>query len=245
MIWCGEPGTSSAPSWAGQTRWCSRASASSGTGWKDSGSGSSRRRSTPSLPRTRTGRCDRCRDVGHAASARTVSTPADLPRDDGAPARVSREAMHRLRRTAARRHAAVAQVSRWDRLKDPVGLLALLRRARDGPRRPPGPRRPRRRGGRRRSRGRRGARRGRAALRALPDDIRERVHLISLPMDDLEENAAMVNALQRRADIVVQKSLAEGFGLTVAEAMWKQSRSWPGRSAGSRIRSSTARAGCS
>jgi trehalose synthase len=31
----------------------------------------------------------------------------------------------------------------------------------------------------------------------------------------------MVNALQRRADIVVQKSLAEGFGLTVAEAMWK------------------------
>jgi trehalose synthase len=31
----------------------------------------------------------------------------------------------------------------------------------------------------------------------------------------------MVNALQRRADIVVQKSLAEGFGLTVSEAMWK------------------------
>jgi trehalose synthase len=40
-------------------------------------------------------------------------------------------------------------------------------------------------------------------------------------MDDDEENAAMVNALQRRADVVVQKSLAEGFGLTVAEAMWK------------------------
>lgn len=31
----------------------------------------------------------------------------------------------------------------------------------------------------------------------------------------------MVNALQRRAHVVVQKSLAEGFGLTVAEAMWK------------------------
>src|SRR5205809_6934228 len=29
------------------------------------------------------------------------------------------------------------------------------------------------------------------------------------------------SALQRRADVVVQKSLAEGFGLTVAEAMWK------------------------
>jgi trehalose synthase len=32
----------------------------------------------------------------------------------------------------------------------------------------------------------------------------------------------MVNALQRHADVVVQKSLAEGFGLTVSEAMWKQ-----------------------
>ena len=31
----------------------------------------------------------------------------------------------------------------------------------------------------------------------------------------------MVNAIQRRAQVVVQKSLAEGFGLTVAEAMWK------------------------
>jgi trehalose synthase len=40
-------------------------------------------------------------------------------------------------------------------------------------------------------------------------------------MDDGAENAAIVNALQRHADVVVQKSLAEGFGLTVAEAMWK------------------------
>jgi trehalose synthase len=40
-------------------------------------------------------------------------------------------------------------------------------------------------------------------------------------MHDLEENAAMVNALQRQAAVVVQKSLHEGFGLTVAEAMWK------------------------
>ena len=31
----------------------------------------------------------------------------------------------------------------------------------------------------------------------------------------------MVNALQRHARVIVQKSLAEGFGLTVAEAMWK------------------------
>jgi trehalose synthase len=40
-------------------------------------------------------------------------------------------------------------------------------------------------------------------------------------MEDVEENAAIVNALQRDAAVVVQKSLAEGFGLTVAEAMWK------------------------
>jgi trehalose synthase len=40
-------------------------------------------------------------------------------------------------------------------------------------------------------------------------------------MADAEENAAIVNALQRWSSVVVQKSLAEGFGLTVAEAMWK------------------------
>jgi trehalose synthase len=56
---------------------------------------------------------------------------------------------------------------------------------------------------------------------ALDPAVRERVHLAMLPMDDLEENAAIVNALQRNAAVVVQKSLAEGFGLTVAEAMWK------------------------
>jgi trehalose synthase len=40
-------------------------------------------------------------------------------------------------------------------------------------------------------------------------------------MDDPDENAVIVNALQRAAAVVVQKSLAEGFGLTVTEAMWK------------------------
>ena len=34
--------------------------------------------------------------------------------------------------------------------------------------------------------------------------------------------ASIVNALQRHATIVVQKSLKEGFGLTVTEAMWKE-----------------------
>ena len=55
----------------------------------------------------------------------------------------------------------------------------------------------------------------------LPEEARRRVHLASLPTEDGEENAAIVNALQRRADVVVQKSLREGFGLTVSEAMWK------------------------
>jgi trehalose synthase len=40
-------------------------------------------------------------------------------------------------------------------------------------------------------------------------------------MRDGEENAAFVNAIQRKAEVVAQKSLAEGFGLTVSEAMWK------------------------
>jgi trehalose synthase len=55
----------------------------------------------------------------------------------------------------------------------------------------------------------------------LPEEIRRFVHLVTLPMDDVDENAALVNAVQRHATVVVQKSLAEGFGLTVAEAMWK------------------------
>jgi trehalose synthase len=57
--------------------------------------------------------------------------------------------------------------------------------------------------------------------RQLPTDQRRRIRLVRLPMGDIEANAAMVNALQRHADVVVQKSLVEGFGLTVAEAMWK------------------------
>ena len=43
-------------------------------------------------------------------------------------------------------------------------------------------------------------------------------------MDDSDENATIVNALQRHAAVVVQKSLAEGFGLTVTEPMWKKRR---------------------
>lgn len=43
------------------------------------------------------------------------------------------------------------------------------------------------------------------------------IHILVLPPDSNIE----VNALQRAATIVIQKSLREGFGLTVAEAMWK------------------------
>ena len=57
--------------------------------------------------------------------------------------------------------------------------------------------------------------------RELPHAIRARVQLVCVPMHDLDENAAIVNALQRHAAVVTQKSLAEGFGLTVAEAMLK------------------------
>ena len=59
------------------------------------------------------------------------------------------------------------------------------------------------------------------AWHALPHYARCQIQLACLPMHDLEENAAIVNALQHLASVVVQKSLAEGFGLTATEAMWK------------------------
>jgi trehalose synthase len=118
----------------------------------------------------------------------------------------------------------VVQVSRWDRLKDPVGVMQGFVRSMKTS----------------------GADHAELMLvgpevKAVSDDPeglevyqevigrwkqlenehRQRIHLVTLPMDDLEENAAMVNALQRHAAIVIQKSLREGFGLTVTEAMWK------------------------
>jgi trehalose synthase len=116
----------------------------------------------------------------------------------------------------------VLQVSRWDRLKDPLGVmrgfashvledsaahLVLAGPATDGvDDDPEGP--------------------GvlaevEQAWAGMDARIRARVHLACIPMADLEENALIVNALQRHATIVCQKSIAEGFGLTVAEAMWK------------------------
>ena len=56
--------------------------------------------------------------------------------------------------------------------------------------------------------------------RGLPETVRSRIHLALMPMSS-SDGAALVNALQRHATVVAQKSIAEGFGLTVAEAMWK------------------------
>lgn len=116
----------------------------------------------------------------------------------------------------------VTQVSRWDRLKDPIGVITGfaehvadradahlvvagpdVKAVADDPE------------------GIQVLDECTSAWRRLPEAVRARVHLACLPMVDNEENAAIVNALQRRSDVVVQKSLAEGFGLTVAEAMWK------------------------
>ena len=143
-------------------------------------------------------------------------------RRDGSPVRVQR-ATELFPETRIPADAPlVVQVSRWDRLKDPRGVmdgfaefvapkvdghLVLagpgVSAVADDPEEP-------------------------AVLREVQDrwhrlspSVRERIHLARLPMDDQDENAAIVNALQRGARVVVQKSIREGFGLTVAEAMWK------------------------
>ena len=144
-------------------------------------------------------------------------------RSDGTPGRVGREAEMVQDTQLTPENKVVVQVSRWDGLKDPLGVLngfaehvaehvpAHLLLA--GPSTASVADDPE---------GAAVFAQVRDAWRELPDGIRGRVHLVSLPMDDAEENAAIVNAVQQHADIVVQKSLAEGFGLTVAEAMWKE-----------------------
>jgi len=44
------------------------------------------------------------------------------------------------------------------------------------------------------------------------------IHILMMPPDHHKE----VNALQRMSDVILQKSIKEGFGLTVSEAMWKE-----------------------
>lgn len=61
----------------------------------------------------------------------------------------------------------------------------------------------------------------REARDRLSEVDRARVHLVLPSARHGEQAALLVNALQRRADVVLQKSLAEGFGLSVTEAMFK------------------------
>lgn len=99
----------------------------------------------------------------------------------------------------------VAQVSRFDRWKDPEGVLQAFKLARkkvdctlvllgnvatDDPE-------------------------GAEVYQKLLDQQEERIIILSV------QDSALVNALQRRAAVVLQKSIREGFGLTVSEAMWK------------------------
>ena len=60
-----------------------------------------------------------------------------------------------------------------------------------------------------------------ATYRNLPGAVRRRSQLVCLPMADPTANAVAVNAAQTHGCVVTQKSISEGFGLTVAEAMWK------------------------
>lgn len=116
----------------------------------------------------------------------------------------------------------VLQVSRWDRLKDMAGVMegfALLgRRTGDAHLVLAGPQTS---GVTDDPEGAQVLAECRRLWQGLPGRTRDRIHLATLPMNDARENALMVNSLQRQAAVVVQKSLAEGFGLTVTEAMWK------------------------
>jgi trehalose synthase len=99
----------------------------------------------------------------------------------------------------------VVQISRFDKWKDPQGVIEAFRIARkevdctlvlvgnvatDDPE-------------------------GQKVFESLCECADERIRILSV------QDSALVNALQRRAAVVLQKSLREGFGLTVAEAMWK------------------------
>jgi len=104
----------------------------------------------------------------------------------------------------------VTQISRFDRLKDPVGVIQAYKLAKkyvdcqlvlagggatDDPE-------------------------GAAVLQEVMDEAGEDPDVIILNLPPW--SALEINALQRASTIVVQKSIKEGFGLTVTEALWKQ-----------------------
>jgi trehalose synthase len=148
--------------------------------------------------------------------------PVTFERLDGTPGRVERRAQLFEDEPLHPATPVVLQVSRWDALKDPIGVIRgfvehvpadtgahlvyagpAAAAVADDPE------------------GAATLREAIALRERLPEGDRRRVHLASMPMEDADENAIMINALQRHARVIVQKSLAEGFGLTVAEAMWK------------------------
>ena len=146
-------------------------------------------------------------DCADGSTARLAARPTVLD-SDGAPDRD--------------RDPVVVSLARWDRIKDPLGILdGFLQRALPatgahlllaGP--DPGhvaddPEAEAVLAG------------VRERWRRLPPRARARVHVACFPLTPLEESAAMVNAIQRLAAVVVKKSLQEGFGLGVTEAMWK------------------------
>lgn len=103
----------------------------------------------------------------------------------------------------------LTQVSRFDRFKDPIGVIeafnllnssveAQLVMAGGGATDDP---------------------EGAAVYQEVLDAAKgnERIFILQLPSDAHRT----INALQRASSIVIQKSLQEGFGLTVTEAMWK------------------------
>jgi trehalose synthase len=61
-----------------------------------------------------------------------------------------------------------------------------------------------------------------AQYRSLDPALQRDIAILSLPMRSSKANALIVNALQRCSSVVAQNSIREGFGLVVAEAMWKR-----------------------
>jgi trehalose synthase len=156
--------------------------------------------------------------IADGAAAEAVT----FERQDGSTGRIERRAEIVAGEPLRVDDPLVLQVSRWDALKDPLGVIRGfadhvpleagahlayagpdVRGVADDPE------------------GVRMLRKSVEECGRLPADVRRRIHIVMLPMDDLDENAVMVNALQRHARVIAQKSIAEGFGLTVAEAMWK------------------------
>jgi trehalose synthase len=118
----------------------------------------------------------------------------------------------------------IVQISRFDRFKDPLGVIQTYKLAKkfvpplqlvlagggadDDPE-------------------------GEIVLqevRSAANDDKD-IHVLALPVNAHRT----INALQRAADIVVQKSIKEGFGLTVTEAMWKSKPVIGGDTGGIRI----------